>query len=75
MVESFSLSALGGLVGIVMGVAIAQVVAALAGWPTLVTLWSILLATGVAMTVGLVSGIYPAFRAANLDPIESLRYE
>ena len=51
------------------------VVAASAGWPTLVTLWSILLATGVAMTVGLTSGIYPAFRAANLDPIDSLRCE
>ncbi len=75
IVESFSLSALGGLAGILMGVAIAQAVAASAGWPTLVTLWSILLATGVAMAVGLTSGIYPAFRAANLDPIESLRYE
>jgi len=75
IVESFSLSALGGVAGIVMGVVIARVVAASAGWPTLVTLWSILLATGVAMTVGLSSGIYPAFRAARLDPIESLRYE
>ena len=75
IVESFALSALGGLAGILMGILIAQVVAASAGWATLVTLWSILLATGVAMTVGLASGIYPAFRAANLDPIESLRYE
>lgn len=75
IVESFAISALGGLAGIVMGVIIAQVVAASAGWATLVTPWSVLLATSVAMTVGLASGIYPAFRAANLDPIESLRYE
>ncbi len=75
LVESFALSALGGLVGVVMGVGIAQVVAASAGWPTLVTLWSVLLATGVALSVGLVSGLYPAVRAAALDPIESLRYE
>ncbi len=75
MVESFALSAIGGLAGILMGLAIAAVVAASAGWPTEVRAWSILLATGVAMAVGLSSGIYPAVRAANLDPIESLRYE
>ncbi len=75
IVESFALSALGGVAGILMGVAIARTVAASAGWTTLVTAWSILLATGVAMAVGLASGIYPAVRAAELDPIESLRYE
>ena len=73
--ESFALSALGGLAGILMGVIIARGVATAAGWPTLVTPWSVLLATGVAVGVGLVSGLYPARRAAQLDPIESLRYE
>jgi putative ABC transport system permease protein len=61
--------------GIVVGVAIARIVAAYADWPTVVTLASILLSTGVSITVGLVSGIYPAARAAELDPIEALRYE
>jgi putative ABC transport system permease protein len=75
IVESFTLSALGGLAGILMGVVIARGVATAAGWPTLVTPWSVLLATGVAVVVGLVSGLYPARRAARLDPIESLRYE
>ena len=75
IVESFTLSALGGLIGVLMGVLIARGVAASAGWTTLVTLGSILLATGVALAVGLASGIYPAYRAAHLDPIESLRYE
>jgi len=75
IVESFTLSALGGIAGVLMGMAIARIVAASAGWPTLVQIWSILLATGVAMAVGLASGLYPALRAANLDPIESLRYE
>ncbi|RMH16330.1 MAG: ABC transporter permease [Acidobacteria bacterium] len=75
IVESFTLSALGGVLGVLMGLAIARGVAASAGWPTLVTLWSILLATGVALLVGLSSGLYPALRAARLDPIESLRYE
>ncbi len=75
IVESFALSALGGVVGVVAGIAIAKVVAASAGWPTLVTVWSVALATGVAMAVGLTSGFYPALRAAQLDPIDALRYE
>ena len=75
LVEAFTLSALGGLTGIVMGTLIARLVAASAGWPTVVTWGSILLAAGVAMAVGLASGLYPAVRAAELDPIEALRYE
>ncbi len=75
VVEAFSLSLVGGVLGITLGVAIARVVAASAGWPTVVTLWSLLLSTGVAASVGLGSGLYPAARAARLDPIEALRYE
>jgi putative ABC transport system permease protein len=75
MVESFAISLIGGLAGIVAGLALARGVAAFAGWETIVTSASILLSTGVAMGVGLASGIYPATRAASLDPIEALRYE
>jgi putative ABC transport system permease protein len=75
LVEAFGLSAVGGLAGVLMGLLIARVVAASADWPTVVTAWSILLATGVALAVGLASGLYPALRAARLDPIEALRYE
>ena len=75
IVESFTISLLGGLVGVIMGVAIASIVALYAEWPTVVTLVSILLSTGVSIAVGLASGIYPAVRAANLDPIDALRYE
>jgi putative ABC transport system permease protein len=75
IVESFAISLIGGVAGIVAGLALARGVAAYAGWQTIVTGASIVLATGVAMTVGLASGIYPAARAAALDPIEALRYE
>jgi len=75
MVESFAISLLGGTAGVALGIAIARGVAAYAGWQTVVTLTSILLSTGVAMAVGLASGIYPAARAAALDPIDALHYE
>jgi putative ABC transport system permease protein len=75
IIEAFTISVLGGLAGVAMGVIIAQVVAASAGWETVVTAQSILLSTSVSMAAGLISGIYPATRAAQLDPIEALRYE
>ena len=75
VVEAFALSALGGLLGVGLGVLIAKVVAASAGWPTVVTLFSLLLSTGVSGAVGLLSGFYPALCAASIDPIEALRYE
>ncbi|HUJ14836.1 MAG TPA: ABC transporter permease [Thermoanaerobaculia bacterium] len=75
VIESFAISVIGGLSGIVIGIGLAKIVAAYAGWPTVITLWSLILSTAVSVTVGLVSGIYPAARAAELNPIEALRYE
>ncbi len=75
LMESFAISMVGGVAGIVAGVAIARLVAAAAGWPTVVTVWSVLLSSSVSIAVGLVSGLYPALRAAALNPIEALRYE
>src|SRR5205085_3175126 len=75
VIESFAISVIGGVCGIVIGIVLARLVAAYAGWPTVITIGSLVLSTGVSVAVGLVSGIYPATRAAELDPIEALRYE
>jgi len=75
VMEAFTVTVTGGLLGIAMGLAIAKGVAAYAGWSTVVTLSSIVLSVGVSAGVGLGFGIYPAMRAARLDPVEALRYE
>ena len=75
LVESFAISAFGGLIGVFMGLGISRAVGAVADWPTVVTPLSVFLATGVAVVVGVSSGFYPARRAADLDPIQALHYE
>ncbi|MBA3541114.1 MAG: ABC transporter permease [Deltaproteobacteria bacterium] len=75
LVTAFSLAMIGGLLGVTMGVGIARVVAAYADWPTVVTTWSIALSLGVSVFVGVGSGLYPAMRAARLDPIQALHAE
>jgi putative ABC transport system permease protein len=75
IVESFSISLIGGVAGIFMGVSIAYIIAFYAEWPTLITLWSVVISSGVSVTVGILSGLYPANRAAQLDPVVALGYE
>lgn len=73
--EAMLISIAGGLIGVVLGILIAIGISNIAGIPTVITLASIMLSFGVAATVGLIFGIAPARKAANQDPITSLRYE
>jgi putative ABC transport system permease protein len=73
--EAITISIVGGLIGVLIGVGSSKLVAAKAGWPIVVSLQSILLAFGVAGFVGVFFGFYPARKASRLDPIEALRYE
>ncbi|MFC1637454.1 ABC transporter permease [Candidatus Margulisiibacteriota bacterium] len=75
LTESVIISLLGGVIGIVSGVGLASLIMAVIGMPLVVSVWAILLATFVSVFVGVTSGVYPAMRAAALDPVVALRYE
>jgi putative ABC transport system permease protein len=75
LTESVMLSLLGGLLGVVVGSALAVTIAHALGWPTDVSVLSVLVSFGFAASVGVFFGYYPAHKAASMDPIEALRYE
>ncbi len=75
LTEAVLISIVGGLIGILFGFTLSKIIASAAGWSTLVTTSSIVVAFGVSVFIGLLFGIYPAVQAAKLDPIEAIRYE
>ncbi len=75
LIEAATVSVLGGAMGIALGVTLAWTISAAAGWVTVVSPLSIVLAFGVSVAVGITFGYLPARRAASLNPIECLRYE
>jgi putative ABC transport system permease protein len=75
LIEAVILSLAGGLLGVALGLAGAVALAMIAGWPVVVSPFFILLACGVSGAVGVFFGLYPAWKASQLDPIDALRYE
>ena len=75
LVEAATLSTLGALIGIVLGLVAAKIISLNSPLPAAIAPWSLVAATLLGMVVGIVSGVYPARRAASLDPIEALRQE
>ncbi|ABQ25332.1 ABC transporter permease [Geotalea uraniireducens] len=75
LTEAVLLTTCGGIIGMVLGIAGARIVAQLIGWPTLISLQTIIIAFGFSAGVGVFFGFYPARKAASMNPIEALRYE
>jgi len=75
LAEAVSLSVVGGAIGVVLGLTVSRLLTSGLGWPTLITPESIVIAFAFAGAVGVFFGFYPARKAAELDPIEALRYE
>jgi putative ABC transport system permease protein len=75
IIEALTLSLIGGIIGIIIGVSGSQILSSLAGWTTIVSPLSVFLAFGFSGLVGIFFGFYPAYKASNLNPIDALRFE
>ena len=75
LVETVVLSTTGGIIGVVLGVTLPWAVTRFAGIPTITSIWSIAIAFGISVLTGVIFGVYPARKAAHMNPIEALRHQ
>jgi putative ABC transport system permease protein len=75
LIETVVLSSLGGVIGVGLGVGLPFLITHFANMPTVVPMYGIVLSVAISVGIGILFGLYPAVRAANLDPIEALRHE
>ncbi|MSU70851.1 MAG: FtsX-like permease family protein [Opitutus sp.] len=75
LIEAILLSSLGGVMGVMLGIGASEFVSYYNGWPVLVSTSSVVIAVGFSAAIGVFFGFYPARKAAQLDPIDALRYE
>jgi putative ABC transport system permease protein len=75
LIESSTLSLVGGAMGVALGIAVAKTVTIMIGMPSEVKTWTVLVGVLMAGAVGVFFGVYPAHKAAKLDPIQALRFE
>jgi putative ABC transport system permease protein len=75
IIEALTLSLIGGVIGIIVGISGSMIISSVSGWPTVVSPLSILTAFGFSGVIGIFFGFYPAYKASLLNPIDALRYE
>jgi putative ABC transport system permease protein len=75
LTETIVLSSIGGLLGLGLGIIGAKIIVSFTPWSTIITLWSLILSFSISCFTGIIFGIYPAQKAANMNPVEALRYE
>jgi putative ABC transport system permease protein len=75
IIEALTLSLIGGIIGIIVGVSTSVILSSFSGWPTVVSVLSILMAFSFSGFIGIFFGFYPAYKASLLNPIDALRYE
>jgi putative ABC transport system permease protein len=75
LIETLLLSGIGGIAGVALGIGLPRLITYVAEQRTIVTFWSPILALGISAAIGVMFGLYPAMRAAKMDPVEALRHE